>query len=226
MYLSAAIPHRPTSLVNYNSFETRIVVYYISGDCPMTNPSLLDRDNSLLIAIDIQPSFVEKEFMDGNQALLKRICWVIKVANWLKVPLVVTAEDIPNNGNVSDEIAELLSTDTKIYNKMTFGLAAQPDILEAAQQTGRKTAVLIGYETDVCITHSALGLIDLGYKVAVVADATGSPGSAHQIGLERIRGAGGIIVSVKSLYYEWVRTVEKSMEFEALGIETPDGMIL
>ena len=109
---------------------------------------------------------------------------------------------------------------------MTFGLTAQTDILEAVQKTGRRTAVLIGYETDVCITHSALGLIDLGFRVVVVADATGSPGDAHQIGLERIRGAGGIIVSAKSLYYEWVRTVEKANEFEALGIETPEGILL
>ena len=192
----------------------------------MCNKSLLDVDDSILIAIDIQPSFVKKESGGGNNALLQRICWVIKVANWLKMPLVVTAEDIPHNGSVSDEIAELLPPDTKIYNKMIFGLAAQPDILEAVQQTGRKTTVLIGYETDVCITHSTLGLIDLGYKVVVVADATGSPGDAHQIGLERIRGAGGIIVSAKSLYYEWVRTVEKAMEFEALRIETPEGIIL
>jgi len=68
--------------------------------------------------------------------------------------------------------------------------------------------------------------MDLGYKVVVVADATGSPGDAHQIGLERIRDAGGIIVSAKSLYYEWVRTVEKALEFEALGIEIPEGIIL
>ena len=192
----------------------------------MVNSSLIDVNDSLLIVIDIQPSFVKKESKDGGNSLLQRMCWVIKVANWLKVPLVVTAEDIPHNGSVSDEIAELLPPGTKIYNKMTFGLAAQVDILEAVQQTRRKTAVLIGYETDVCITHSALGLLDLGYKVVVVSDATGSPGDAHQIGLGRIRGAGGIIVSAKSLYYEWVRTVEKAMEFEALGIETPEGMVL
>ena len=192
----------------------------------MTNSSILEVNDSLLIIIDIQPSFVKKEAKDGNSALLQRMCWVIKVANWLKIPLVVTAEDIPHNGSVSDEIAKLLSPETKIYNKMTFGLAAQADILEAVQGTGRKTAVFIGYETDVCITHSALGLMDLGYRVAVVADATGAPGDAHQIGLERIRAAGGIIVSAKSLYYEWVRTVEKALEFEALGIETPEGMIL
>jgi len=192
----------------------------------MPNSSLLEVTDSLLIAIDIQPSFVKKETTDGDTALLQRMCWVIKVANWLNVPLVVTAEDIPKNGIVSDEIAEVLPADTKIYNKMTFSLTAQPDILEAVQQTERKTAVLIGYETDVCIAHSALGLLDLGYRVVVVADATGSPGSAHRIGLDRIRDAGGIVVSAKSLYYEWVRTVEKALEFEALGIETPEGMIL
>ena len=110
----------------------------------MPDSSLLDVNDSLLIAIDIQPSFVQKESKDGNNALLQRMCWVIKVANWLQVPLIVTAEDMPNNGSVSDEIAELLPFDTKIYNKMTFDLAAQADILEAVQQTGRKTAVLIG----------------------------------------------------------------------------------
>ena len=192
----------------------------------MTNSSLLDVNDSVLIAIDIQPSFMEKESKDGSTALLHRMCWVIRVANWLNVPLVITAEDIPHNGSVSDEIAEILPPGTKIYNKMIFGLTAQADILTAVQQTGRTTAVLVGYETDVCITHSALGLIDLGYRVAVVADATGSPHEAHKIGLERIRGAGGIIVSAKSLYYEWVRTVEKANEFESLGIETPEGMIL
>src|SRR5258706_9968480 len=188
--------------------------------------TLLDIKDSMLIVIDIQPSFVKKETKDGNNPLLQRMCWVIKVANWLKVPLIVTAEDILNTGNICYEVAQILPPNTKIFNKMTFGLAAQADILEAVQQTQRKTAVFICYENDVCITHSVLGLMDLGYRVAVVADATSSPGEAHQIGLERIRGAGGIVVSAKSLYYEWVRTVEKALEFEALGVETPEGIIL
>ncbi|MCI0552042.1 MAG: isochorismatase family protein [Anaerolineae bacterium] len=88
------------------------------------------------------------------------MCWVIKVANWLSVPLIVTAENIARTGNVSEEVAETLPSDTKIYNKMTFSLAAQPDILEAVPQTQRRTAVLIGYETDVCVSYSALGQMD------------------------------------------------------------------
>jgi len=192
----------------------------------MTTSSLLEVNDSLLIVIDIQPSFVKKENPAENNPLLQRMCWVIKVANWLNIPLIVTAEDILHSGHIAEEVAQVLPPHTKIYNKVIFGLAAQNDILEAVQQTNRKTAVLIGYETDVCVAHSALGLLDLGYKVAVVADATGSPGNNHQIGLERIRGAGGIIVSTKSLYYEWIRMVEKSNEFEGLGIPTPEGMTL
>jgi nicotinamidase-related amidase len=129
----------------------------------MTHSSLIEVSDSILIVIDIQPSFVKKENKNENNLLLQRMCWVIKVAKWLGVPLIVTAEDIPRTGNVSAEVAEILPLDTKIYNKMTFGLAAQPDILEAVQQTRRNTAVLIGYESDVCVAHSALGLMDLGY---------------------------------------------------------------
>ena len=192
----------------------------------MSNSSLLEVNDSILIAIDIQPHFVKKGLENEPNPLLQRMCWVIKVANWLGIPLIVTAEDIPHTGNVADEVLKILPPNTKIYNKMTFGLAAQPDILEAVQQTERHTAVLIGYETDVCVAHSALGLMDLGYRVAVVLDATGSQGGAHQIGIDRIRHAGGILLSAKSLYYEWVRTVAKAIEFEDSGIETPEGIVL
>ena len=192
----------------------------------MTASSLLDVNDSLLIVIDVQPSFVKKENVAEKNPLLQRMCWVIQVAKWLNVPLVVTAEDLPRTGNICDEVAQLLPPNTKIFNKMTFGLVAQADILAAVQNTGRKTAILIGYETDVCVTHSALGLMDVGYRAVVVADATGSPVEGHQIGLDRIRGAGGILVSAKSLYYEWIRTVEKSIEYGKSGIETPDGITL
>jgi nicotinamidase-related amidase len=192
----------------------------------MTRPSLIEAEDSLLIVVDIQPSFVRKESREGHDPLLQRMCWVIKVANWLNVPMVVTAEDIPRKGDVSDEVAEILPPGTKVLNKMSFGLAAQADILEAVRRTLRRTAVFIGYETDVCIMQSALGLLDLGYRIVVVSDATGSPGGAHQLGLDRIRGAGGIIVGAKSLYYEWIRTVERSIAIEGSKIPTPEGIVL
>jgi len=190
--------------------------------------TLLAAEDSILIAIDVQPVFLCKLAPGEHEALLQRICWLIGVANWLDVPLVVTAEDILRDGTVDDQVAQHMLPNTPIYNKMVFDLAADTTIRAAVDQVRRRTAVLVGLETDVCVAHSALGLLGAGYQVAVVADATGAPGTAHHFGLDRIRGAGGVIVGAKGLFYEWLRTVEQARRFRDacahLGI--PEGIRL
>jgi nicotinamidase-related amidase len=194
----------------------------------MADSALLAADDSILIVVDVQPAFLHKLAPEEQQPLLQRICWLIGVANWLHVPLIITAEDIPREGTVDAQIMQMLPPQTPIYNKMVFNLTADPTILAAVAQAQRKTAIVVGLETDVCVAHSALGLLGRGYRVAVVADATGSPGSAHQFGLDRIQRAGGLVVSVKALFYEWVRTVEQARRFrgECPGLEVPEDIRL
>jgi nicotinamidase-related amidase len=191
--------------------------------------ALIDVDDSVLIVIDVQPPFLDKLPREDSQLLRNRICWLIGVAGWLQVPLVVTAEDIAREGGVDPQVVRALPAGIHMHNKMVFDLAADPAILAAIAQTGRKTAVLVGLETDVCVAHSALGLLGHGYQVAVVADATGSPGMAHGFGLERAAGAGALVTSVKSLFYEWMRTVERARQFRtetARTLAIPNGVRL
>jgi nicotinamidase-related amidase len=192
----------------------------------MSENSLLAAEDSVLIVIDVQPAFLHKLAPDEHPPLLQRICWLMGVANWLDIPLIVTAEDIPRDGTVDQQIAQRLPPDAVIHNKMFFDLAADPVIRAAVDQTCRRTAVVVGLETDVCVAHSALGLLGAGYRVAVVADATGAPGTAHQFGLDRIRAAGGVLVGVKGLFYEWLRTVEQARRFrrECARLGLPEGI--
>lgn len=196
----------------------------------MSAHTLVDRDDSILIVIDAQPVFLDKLPAEERRPLLDYMCWLIGVANWLHIPLVVTAEDMSRVGSVSPEIAQMLPAvpETPIYNKMIFGLADDPDILAAVAHTGRNTAILIGLETDVCIAQSALGLLAHGYRVVAVADATGSPEPAHTAGLNRMRDAGVAILNVKNLYYEWVRTVDQARRFraECPNLTKPEGLRL
>ena len=60
--------------------------------------------------------------------------------------------------------------------KPTFGLTGTPEIVERIERTGRRTAVLVGFETDVCVAQSAVGLKELGMRVVAVEDAVFSPG--------------------------------------------------
>jgi nicotinamidase-related amidase len=191
----------------------------------MGRTMLIDADASVLVVIDVQDRFLEKLAPPMRQPLVERLRWLIGTARWLGIPLVATAEDIPALGGVAPAVAEVLPPGITVHNKLVFGLAADPAILAAIEATGRGTAILIGLETDVCVTHSALGLAERGFQVAVVADATGSPGAAHAAGLDRLRDAGIALLSTKGLYYEWLRTVERANRCRAectgaLGVPT------
>jgi nicotinamidase-related amidase len=170
---------------------------------------LLVREESLLIVVDAQPGF-------GAAAsdVTARISWLVAVAAALDVPVVVTEEDPDRNGPTDAVIRDRLPAGTPVLTKPVFGLADVPAILDAVEATGRRTAVLAGMETDVCVSHSALGLLDRGYAVAVVADATFSPGAAHEHGLRRSAEAGATVIHAKGVYYEWVRTLEAARAFE------------
>ena len=125
-------------------------------------------------------------------------------------------------------IAERLPVGTPILAKPVFGLADVPEILAALEATGRRTAVLVGAETDVCIAQSAIGLLACGFRVVVVTDATFAPGAMHELGLRRIRDAGAELHHAKGVYYEWIRTLEEARRFEAEheGLAEPPGFRL
>ena len=174
---------------------------------------LIDAENCCLVIIDFQRPFLDKFPEEYSEQLVTRLLWLVNVAKRLDIPLVVMAEDMEENGSIIPELEAILPSDTPIKNKMIFGLAADEEILNAVQNTKRDIAILVGLETDVCVAHSALGLLEQGYQVVVVEDATGSPGKAHQYGLSRMESAGVLISNVKALFYEWMRTVEGCREF-------------
>jgi nicotinamidase-related amidase len=195
----------------------------------MADDQLIDVDDCVLTLVDVQSCFLDKLPEAEADILLERIRWLVGVARWARVPLVAMAEDVAKNGGVHAEIAAALPPGTPVHDKMRFGLAAEGQILRAVADCGRKTAVLVGLETDVCVCHSALGLLAEGFRVAVVADAVGSPGPDHAYGLQRMRAAGVVVVGLKGLFYEWMRTVARCEQFHAecdVSLPLPPGVRL
>jgi nicotinamidase-related amidase len=161
---------------------------------------LTAHEDCVLVVVDAQPGFSA-----GAEAVLARAAWLVELAAALAVPIVVTEEDPAANGHTDPR---LLPAGAPVFVKPTFGLAGTPAILEAVLATRRRTAVLVGFETDVCVYQSAVGLLERGFRVLAVEDAIGSPGEMHERGLARLRDAGVSLTHCKALGYEWVRTVE------------------
>jgi nicotinamidase-related amidase len=188
---------------------------------------LIDRSDSVLLVVDAQPAFSGAS--DGAAVAAARsrevAGWLVGVAVALEVPVVVTEEDPGVNGPTDVVIANRLPGRTPILPKAVFGLADEPAILAAVQATGRRTAILVGAETDVCVAQSAVGLRDRGHRVVVVADATFSPGEMHEHGLAHVREAGVEVRHAKGVYYDWIRTLEAARAFESghPDLATPPG---
>jgi nicotinamidase-related amidase len=186
---------------------------------------LVDVDDSVLIVIDIQDSFLQKYDNARSQEIVAKVAWLLQAASPLNVPVVAMAEDIKFSGNLNQKVRDALPEGTVVHDKDAFCLTDNPEILDAVKVTGRKTAVLVGMETDVCVSHSALGLIDHGYQVVVIKDAVVTTASDEEFGLSRMREAGVVVSSVKSLYFEWVRSVSNVMKLLELAPELENSRV-
>ncbi len=191
--------------------------------------SLTEVQDSVLVVVDVQQSFVDKLASEERVPVVNRIAWIVRIAVKLGVPIVVTAEDIDEVGPTVPAVADGFPDGTIQHDKMTFGLAGNPSILSAVEEHGRRTAVVVGFETDVCVMQSALGLLERGFRVVVLSDASASPGPCHEAGITRMRDAGVVLSTVKGTFYEWVRSLDFADEYLDPDTWTgprPDGVYL
>lgn len=187
----------------------------------------LHADGCVLAVIDVQDGFLRKLPEDESAAVVNRIRWLCRLADWLGVPVVITEEEPELNGETASPVKDALAAGTVRHVKPVFDLSACPEILADVVRPDRDDIVLCGLETDVCVAQSALGLLEVGKRVVVVEDAVASPGAAHMQGLARMSRAGVELVGVKGLGYEWLGTVERAHAFAAEpGNAGPAGIVL
>ena len=194
--------------------------------------SLIRRDDSTLLVIDTQEGFYGDERGDVDRAAFElfvaRVAWVSGLARALEIPAVVTEEDPETNGPTAPGVLARLPAGAPVLTKPVFAAADNPAIRAALDATGRHTVVDVGLETDVCVAHSAISLIERGYHVAAVTDAVFSPGAAHEHGLDRLRAEGVQLLSAKELFYDWARALAdvRALVLAYPELETPPGFSL
>ena len=194
--------------------------------------SLIRRDDSILLVIDTQEGFYGEERGDVDRAAFElfvaRVAWVSGLARALEIPAVVTEEDPETNGPTAPGVLARLPAGAPVLTKPVFAAADNPAIRAALDATGRHTVVAVGLETDVCVAHSAVSLIERGYHVAAVTDAVFSPGAAHGHGLDRLRAEGVQLLSAKELFYDWARALAdvRALVLAYPELETPPGFSL
>ena len=82
--------------------------------------------------------------------------------------------------------------------------ACEDGLLDAIGNAGE--VVIAGCEAHVCLLQTTLGLLRSGRSAWVVGPACGSRSAVdHELAMQRLRGAGAVIVSPEMVAFEWLR---------------------
>jgi nicotinamidase-related amidase len=165
----------------------------------------LEAEKCALVVIDIQekllPPIFQKERLVRNAQLL------IRAAQVLKIPALVSTQYAKGLGQTVPEIAALLPQ-TEAIDKTLFSCFGSDAFCEAIRRLpgDRDTLLLCGMESHICVTQTALAALREGYLMHVASDAVSSRTEWNwKIGLERMRAAGAVISSTEMMIYELMR---------------------
>jgi len=162
----------------------------------------LHADHCALVVVDIQekllPPIHEKDRLVRNAQLL------VRLANILEIPALVTTQYARGLGQTVPEVASLLPGVSPI-DKLEFGCFGSGQFCSATKALShqRGTLLVCGMETHICVLQTVMGALAQGYLVHVAADAVSSRTELNwHIGLDRMRAAGAVISSTETIIYE------------------------
>ena len=163
---------------------------------------LIERDKSVLLVVDIQERLLPH--IDEGQAVLDNAVWLVKVAQRLGVPVMVS-EQYPKGIGPTVAVLRGLTSPEQVGEKLHFsGVAAK--CLERLPGAERPQVVVAGTESHVCVLQTVLDLRGQGREVFVVAEAVGSRRpSDKELALARMRSHGIHIVSREMVAFEWLK---------------------
>jgi nicotinamidase-related amidase len=162
---------------------------------------MLRPEDCALAVIDIQekllPPIFEKERLLRNAQLL------IRLADILSLPVIVSTQYEKGLGKTVEEISSLLP-ETKPVDKLEFGCFGNGEYCSTVGNlANRNTLLLCGMESHICVTQTALGALNQGLNVHVAADAVSSRTELNwKLGLNRMQAAGAVLSSTEMMIYE------------------------
>jgi nicotinamidase-related amidase len=174
----------------------------------------LDPHELAILLIDVQPFFVG-QMVEPQEPILIRLEQLLIMSNWFQLPVLATCEEpVHRKGELVERLQAKFPSHGQVYRKQMYDLCGEPDILQALKTLGRQQLIVTGTETDVCVLQSVLGLLDHGYQVFILEDCLFSSSSATEVAIYRMRQAGAIPLTYKSLHYELLKT-ENSEQWQA-----------
>jgi nicotinamidase-related amidase len=170
--------------------------------------ALLDPSDTVILMLDHQSGLFQTVKDISVTELRANTAALAKLAAVLKIPVITTASE-PNgpNGPLMPEIHQYAPHAVYVPRKGEINAWDNEDFVKAVRATGKKTLIMAGVWTSVCVMFPALDAKAAGFKVYAVIDASGDPSEmASRTTLARFAQAGVVPTTANAVISETFRT--------------------
>ena len=163
---------------------------------------LIKADQSCLIVIDIQERLVPA--MQAPARVIRNTRTLMTAASRLGIPMLLTEQYPKGLGHIVPELQDL-AKEGKVIEKMHFSCMNEPSFAAEFKALDRRQAVIVGMEAHICVMQTGVNLMEQGFEIFVVTDATSSRTlESEKACLDRLNAAGAGIVTPDKVLIVWL----------------------
>ncbi|MBX3514535.1 MAG: cysteine hydrolase [Xanthobacteraceae bacterium] len=137
---------------------------------------------SAVVIIDAQNEYLNGKLpLPGVEAALDNIAILLKAARAANAP-IIHVQHKGRAGGLFDPGADAFKLAPQAANEPGEAIVekplpnsfAQTNLQDVLTKTGRKSLIVAGFMTHMCVSSTVRAALDLGYRTTVVADAAGT----------------------------------------------------
>ena len=170
--------------------------------------ALLDPSDTAILLLDHQTGLFQTVRDISLTDLRANTTMLAKLAALFKIPVITTASE-PNgpNGPLMPEIQQSAPHAVYVPRKGEVNAWDNDDFVRAVRATGRRTLIMAGVWTSVCVMFPALDAKAAGFREYAVTDASGAPSElASRTTIARFAQAGVVPITANAVLGEVHRT--------------------
>src|SRR5216117_3605762 len=158
-----------------------------------TDRGLLTPDNCAVIFIDHQPQMYFGVANIDRQDLLNNVLVLAKAAKIFRVPVILTAVESGGfSGNITPQLLDVFPNQTPIERSNL--------------NSWENKELVAALWSETCLVFPALQMLEEGYGVYAVEDASGGTSkAAHDAAIRRIEQAGAVSLTALQVLLEFQR---------------------
>jgi nicotinamidase-related amidase len=162
----------------------------------------LNEKDTLLLVVDVQERLAPAMDPELYGPLIANMRRFGAARSVLDLPVLMTEQYPKGLGPTVPPIREAFEG-AGTLEKLSFSAMRDDGVAKALGESGRKSVVVAGMETHICVYQTARDLVAAGFRVHVLADGVASrTRDNYSIGLALIEKAGAAISSTETVLFD------------------------